>query len=109
MSIIHWYRPAHDRARFETRCSIHEGEVGDIADRMMQRIREHGHEVIEVGGDWTGDDGRPRAIWFDVIVRLHEDEPDDPGMKWEHAVVTPGERWPLAPDPSATTTDGARG
>ena len=108
MSIIHWYKPAHDDSRLETRCSIHEGEVGDIARRMMQRIRSQGHEVNEAGGDWTGDDGRPRAIWFDVIVYLHDDEPDDPGMKWEHAVVTPGELWTLA-SPTTSTTDGARG
>ena len=100
MTVIHWYRPAHDRSgRSETRCSIHDGEVEDIAWRMMSRIKSQGHEVNVRGGDSTGPNGSTRAIWFDVTVRLRNKDgirdPEDPGMVWEHAIVTPDELWGL--------------
>lgn len=102
MTVIHWYRPGRDESghdrRYETRISTYDwGDARSIEALLVSQVKGQGHEVIPRGGDFTGKDGQPRGLYFDVIVTLEGHEP----MTWEHAVCEPSENW-LKPIKRAT-------
>lgn len=67
--------------------AIHEGTVREVASEIVAHMRTFGHDVTTAGGDYTGTDGEPVALWFRVTLARG----DEPSM-W-HSFTTPGQQW----------------
>lgn len=97
---VHIHYPLHggeELRPLDVRVAIHQGTVEEVASEIQRGLESHGHPIERDGGDWTGLDGKPRALTWQITVTL------DTGYvgRWQHIVRDSGDLYlripPAAP------------